>query len=147
MSPKKSNHLLAFAFVLLLSPFMASNAYADTVDVNISGFAFVYNNITINAGTYVRWTNSDGAPHTSTSDSPYWDSGTLTTGQEYVFLFDTPGIYPYHCEIHPSMMATVNVNTATPVPSMNSYFSVLLILAMLISGYGIYRKKLTPAAN
>ena len=87
-------------------------AFAATHDVSIEGFAFVPQNINIVAGDTVRWTNNDTPPHTSTSDTMVWDSGTLNNGDTFEFTFNTVDSYPYHCEIHPSMTGTVNVGSS-----------------------------------
>ncbi len=85
-------------------------ARADTVDVSIAGFAFGPASLTINQGQTVRWTNNDPFSHTTTSDTPFWDSGILANGQKFSFTFNTPGAYPYHCSIHLTMTATITVN-------------------------------------
>ncbi|MDO8690155.1 MAG: hypothetical protein Q7R39_09145 [Dehalococcoidia bacterium] len=56
-------------------------------------------NVTIFAGTTVVWTGAD-AIHTSTSDSAIWDSGNVLGGLSYPRVFDTPGVFPYHCSFH-----------------------------------------------
>ncbi len=89
---------------------------ADT-GVTIQGFAFTGNSITINVGDTVTWTNTDGAVHTATSDTPLFDSGTLTNGNSYSFTFNTAGTFPYHCNIHPFMTGSVVVQ-AVAQPSM-----------------------------
>jgi plastocyanin len=90
--------------------------------VSIQDFSFNPQEMTIPAGTTVRWTNTGSAPHTSTSDTAVWDSGTLNQGDQYSRTFNTPGTYTYHCELHPSMTGTITVvaaalcPTSTPVP-------------------------------
>ena len=127
--------------VLLLSPAVR----ADTVDVSIQGFAFIPQDLTVTHGTTVRWTNLDGAPHTSTSDDGIWDSGTLSTGQTYTFTFGPSGTYPYHCEIHPSMTATVTVEDE--VPSASIYALIILAAMLLIAGgYVLVKRGRLPAA-
>jgi len=120
-----------------------SDAQAQIVDVDIAGFAFSPQTLNITTGTTVRWTNQDGAAHTSTSDAVGWDSGTLTTGQQFSFTFNTPGSFPYHCTFHPSMLGTVNVTEAGPsVPSMTTYGFILLSALILGSSiWFINRKK------
>ena len=78
--------------------------------VDISGFAFGPAELQIAAGTTVTWTNQDAASHTVTADDGSFDSGNLTTGQTFSQTFDTPGTYTYHCNIHPSMTATIVVS-------------------------------------
>jgi len=77
--------------------------------VNIMNFAFTPQNLTIDVGDTVEWVNQDTAPHTTTSDTGVWDSGTLQTGKGFQRTFSVPGTFPYHCEIHPSMRATITV--------------------------------------
>ena len=50
------------------------------------------------------------APHTVTSDDGQtFDSGTIAPGGTFTFKFTVAGSYPYHCNIHPYMRATVNL--------------------------------------
>jgi hypothetical protein len=66
--------------------------------------------IVIKAGTTVTWSNQDDTQHTTTSaaSTPIWDSGILRPGQSFSFTFNTPGTYPYICNVHP-MTGTVVV--------------------------------------
>ena len=98
---------------LLISAALTIQAEAATIDVDIVNFAFDPTPLTVCTGDTVRWTNLDSAPHTSTSDTAVWDSGTLTTGQDYSFTFTSSGTYAYHCSIHPSMTASVEVVDCT----------------------------------
>ncbi|MCW5848930.1 MAG: cupredoxin family copper-binding protein [Anaerolineae bacterium] len=82
---------------------------SGTVQINIQNFAFVPQTVTVCQGATVRWTNLDTVPHTSTSDTNVWDSGTLNTGQSFSFTFNTTGSFPYHCAIHPNMLGTIHV--------------------------------------
>lgn len=84
--------------------------------VTVKNFTYMSANLTINVGDTVTWTNTDSAPHTATSDSPLFDTGTLTTGQSASFTFTTPGTFPYHCTIHPFMTASVTVNGSAAPP-------------------------------
>lgn len=101
----------------------APPARAAEAHVTIVDFAFSPADVTVEAGDTVVWTNTGAAPHTSTSDSGQadaWDSGTLTTGQQFSRTFATPGTFTYFCAIHPFMRGTVTVRaqpTATPSPT------------------------------
>ena len=100
------------AAVLFLAP-----AAALAASVSITDFQFTPATVTIQAGDSVTWTNnSGGTPHTTTSDSGVWDSGTLNAGQSFTFTFKTPGTFAYHCDIHPQMTGTVVVEAATTTP-------------------------------
>ena len=59
-----------------------------TFTSNISGYSL--SNITISAGTVIKWINSHSAPHTVTSGTPgnlsdIWDSGTISNGNSYSY--------------------------------------------------------------
>ncbi|MSQ42403.1 MAG: hypothetical protein EXR65_05140 [Dehalococcoidia bacterium] len=64
--------------------------------------------MTISAGTTVAWTNADaGIPHTVTADRGEFN-GDVTSGP-FRFTCDRAGVFGYHCNIHPSMRATITV--------------------------------------
>ncbi len=93
-----------------------------TVNVSIAGFAFDPPDLSINVGDTVMWTNSDGAFHTTASDTGIWSSGGLSNGQTFSFTFTSVGTFPYHCGFHPSMMASITVLAApspTPTPAIS----------------------------
>ena len=80
--------------------------------VQMRNFAFVPTEVRVRPGTSVTWVNcegSAGAPHTSTSDRGVWDSPLLGPNQTFVRTFAQAGRFPYHCEPHPFMTATVVV--------------------------------------
>jgi plastocyanin len=62
--------------------------------------AFGQNPLVVPVGTTVTWVNNDSVPHTATSDTGVWDSGTLAPGQSFSFTFNTPGTFSYFCMIH-----------------------------------------------
>lgn len=80
---------------------------------------FTPDNITVVMGVNntVTWTNNDVSIHTVTSStvppgaSPF-DSGFLDTGATFTYTFTTPGVYEYHCTIHPWMTGSVTVKAA-----------------------------------
>ena len=87
----------------------APTTTAGGASINIAGFAFHPDDITVVAGTTITWTNGDGPSHTTTSDEEGWDSGVLASGDSFELVLDTPGVFTYHCNIHPSMTATITV--------------------------------------
>ena len=81
-----------------------------TRTVVIQNFSFKPAHITIKRGTRVRWINKEMHPHTATANKKgSFDSGRLGKGQRYSHVFKTAGKKAYHCEIHPSMRASVVV--------------------------------------
>lgn len=77
--------------------------------VNIENFAFSPSQLTIAKDVTVVWTNNDSAPHTVTADDDSFTSPTLNQGDTYSRKFTSAGTVAYHCEIHPSMKASVVV--------------------------------------
>ena len=77
--------------------------------VSITGSSFSPASLTISVGDTVTWTNNDAVAHTSTSNTGVWNSGTLTNGQSYSFVFGSTGSFPYHCTFHPTMTGTIIV--------------------------------------
>ena len=93
---------------------LGAAAESGMAEVALRNTAFQPNEITIPAGTTVRWTNEDTVLHTvdsGTRDAPTTDftSGDLEQGGTFEHTFDTPGTYPYFCAIHPGMEGVITV--------------------------------------
>jgi plastocyanin len=77
--------------------------------------AYQPNPVNVKAGGTVVWTNEDTVAHTVTSGSGFndqtlgreFDSGFLGKGFSHIFF--KPGVFPYFCEIHPTMVGKVIV--------------------------------------
>jgi plastocyanin len=65
--------------------------------------------LTVAAGTTVRWVNRDEETHTVTSTTELFKSAGLNLGDEYTHTFTTPGVYPYSCALHDFMHGTIIV--------------------------------------
>lgn len=94
-------------------------ALAASQSVTIQDFSFTPASVTVNVGDSVTWRNTGGDPHTATSNTTGFDTGTLNPGTSKTIVFGTAGTFDYHCAIHPSMRGTVTVLAAivTPVPT------------------------------
>lgn len=80
------------------------------VAVSITNYSFQPSVIKIKKGAKVIWKNSDNASHTVTSDQgKYLDSPLLKQNETYEKIFDTSGVFRYHCTPHPGMTAAVIV--------------------------------------
>lgn len=87
-------------------------AAAATGNVDVDDYGYAPAQVRIDQGDRVRWTNQGSQVHTVTSDDAAegdFDSGRLGSGDEYTHTFNDPGTYSYHCEIHSSMNAVVQV--------------------------------------
>jgi len=80
-----------------------------TVQVNMQGFAFDPQTVTIKVGDTVNWTNMDEAPHNATAVDTSWKTSTFGKGESGSFTFTTAGTFPYICTVHPNMTGTVIV--------------------------------------
>lgn len=85
----------------------------ETVEAR-SDLTFSQPNLTISAGTAVRWVNVSQVLHTVTPDGhSEWSSADLgSNGSTFTHTFDTPGTYEYFCQPHvgDGMTGTVTVN-------------------------------------
>ena len=93
----------------------ASSGGGADVQANIQNFA--HQELTVEVGNTIVWTQQDGASHTTTSGTPgnldgVWDSEFLNNSQTFSFTFTEAGAFPYYCTIHPTMRATVTVAEA-----------------------------------
>ena len=110
---------------VLFAAALTAPVLADqTVQVG-PGTQFSPSTVTVAPGETVIW--SFQAFHTSTSDTPVgpevWDSGFLSSGT-FSHAFNTPGSYPYYCQVHSSPGGTamngvvvVSGLGATPTPT------------------------------
>lgn len=116
LSIGRNRAAFAAVFALLLTSLVAvGNATSVSADVavTIDNFRFTPPQMTVPVGTTIKWTNQDGPTHTVTSDmAGIFDSGSLAPNTSFSFTFNTPGTFPYHCMIHPSMMGKVIVTAA-----------------------------------
>jgi plastocyanin len=110
--------------VLFASALTAPLLADQTVQVG-PATQFSPSTVTVAPGETVIW--SFQAFHTSTSDTPVgpevWDSGFLSSGT-FSHTFNTPGSYPYYCQVHSSPGGTamngvvvVSGLGATPTPT------------------------------
>jgi len=76
---------------------------------------YIPSSITVPVGAEVTWSNDDTAAHTVTSgdlkSGPIgkFDSGLFMAGKTFSFTFESPGTYPYYCQVHPWMIGKVIV--------------------------------------
>jgi plastocyanin len=92
----------------------ATSAGPSAATVDIKAFAFGPASVTITKGQSVKWTNSDGTPHTVSSGTPPTKDGKfdreIANAGSATITFDTAGTFTYFCNIHPAMTGTVVVN-------------------------------------
>jgi plastocyanin len=85
---------------------------AGSTVIVIRDFAFEPASVSIKAGASVTWLNCstpDDPAHTTTADQSQWNSPLLSEGETFTETFDAAGSYAYHCEPHPFMKGSVEV--------------------------------------
>jgi plastocyanin len=80
-------------------------AEGATLDVT----EFEFSDVTVPAGGTLEVANSSGGPHTVTADDGGFDEEVGDGETVSVTVPAEPGDYPFHCEIHPNMQATLTV--------------------------------------
>lgn len=105
---KTSPAITLLAILLFVAPTWAGEA---TEQVEIRDFAFHPAQITVKAGTTVRWTNREKRQYHSV-----WFEEAGDPEPDYFFpeeyferSFDKAGVFNYRCGPHPRMRGTVTV--------------------------------------
>ncbi|RPH67442.1 MAG: plastocyanin [Burkholderiales bacterium] len=114
MSTRGSNRrrlgalLFAAAAGLLLSPLRAD---AQAAEVRIQDYTFAPAEITVKAGTTVKWTNAEKRASHSILFTGVggFESDRFFPDESWERRFDKPGRYPYTCGPHPEMKGLVVV--------------------------------------
>lgn len=108
---------------VLNPPEVTEVSIAEGSSLETNGQFFVPRDVrgTIGISNNVVWTNDDVTGHTVTTDDGYVDlingefdsieqlGAILMPGETFEFTFTQVGEYPYHCEPHPWMQASVEI--------------------------------------
>jgi plastocyanin len=96
--------------LLLASPVTSVTAPRPTVHtVLIEAMQFSPATLEVNAGDTVVWKNKDPFPHTATTEGDGFDSGDIAAERSWKFVAAKRGSFPYYCELHKTMKATLVV--------------------------------------
>ncbi|HEX8025687.1 MAG TPA: plastocyanin/azurin family copper-binding protein [Candidatus Limnocylindrales bacterium] len=114
----------AVAGLVTVAAFAPIAVAAGPLDVSIVDTAFQPSDLTVHVGDTVTWTvtKAFSQPHSVTSGTPggsdsgkVFDSGIdlRNNGDSFPFTFNTPGTYPFYCQVHPTTMTgTITVLAA-----------------------------------
>jgi len=88
----------------------ADSTGPTTVDAAVGGFQ--WGPVNAKVGDVITWTNSDAAPHGVVLDdgSCRMSSNIPPNGGKASLVFSTPGTYPFHCTVHPTMKGTITIS-------------------------------------
>jgi plastocyanin len=99
----------AIAGSLILLAFACTTTPAShNHQVAMRDFSFDPESIEVAVGDTVTWLNQGAYQHTTTSGEVgapdgKWDSGVLSSGGSFAYVFTTAGNYHYFCLIHAAM--------------------------------------------
>jgi plastocyanin len=105
----------ALIVAMLLGPvigaMLAFGAVAaqDANVVTIDNFSFTPKELTVAAGTTVKFVNHDDIPHTVVDKKLSFRSKALDTDDAYSYTFATAGSFDYFCSLHPHMVGKIIV--------------------------------------
>lgn len=108
----RSGLIHLFLAVFLLAT-LAVRADTETIEVTIQDYRYEPAELTVRAGTTVRWLNNE----TRTSHSILFtgpdgfESERIFPGESWERTFDKPGVYTYSCGPHPEMHGIVTVTS------------------------------------
>jgi plastocyanin len=105
MSFHDVNHPIAITDL----PLEAESPAAGAVAIVIDNFSFTPGATKVAPGTPVTGTNHDDIPHNVVSTEQKFKSPVLDTDGQFSHQFDTAGVYPYFCSIHPRMTGRIEV--------------------------------------
>lgn len=82
-----------------------------TTNISITDNSFSPGSISVKQGTVIKWINNGAMPHTATSDNgSTFNSGSISPGGgTYLYTANVTGSFPYHCDFHTGMTATLTV--------------------------------------
>ena len=99
---------------------LAPAALAADANIDIAGFAFSPQTVTVKVGDTVTWANSDAQSHTASADGGAWDTGTIGGNSSKSVTMTTAGTFKYHCKIHETMTATLVVQASAAPPATDA---------------------------
>jgi plastocyanin len=88
----------------------ADAAASPAAGISIGFAAFATPHVDVVAGDSVRWTNDSGRAHDIVADDQSFDSGRIYGTETFTHRFETPGVIPYYCSLHPFMTGEIDVH-------------------------------------
>jgi len=139
---------LVFTTGVVLLQGMTTARAAKTWNVELYGddmnnvYQFIPQNITINVGDTINWTDVSGQ-HSTTADpgqGEWWDSGVLNPGQSYSFTFTVPGVYGCWSTFPMDIDMVGTVTVQQPTPEFPGFMITVALAMAVLLGLLIDRK-------
>ena len=116
--------------LLFLSISFSFVAFSTNHQVVVDNNFFSPQNLTVNVGDTVTWTNNSGHHNVNGTQVTFpgnpasFTSGAAGMAWTYQFVFAVAGVYDYQCDPHaPSMAGTITVSAAPAVPCGDLFIS------------------------
>jgi plastocyanin len=77
--------------------------------ITIDNFTFTPPELTVSAGTTVKWVNHDDIPHSVVNKDKVFRSKALDTDDSFSYTFTSTGTFDYFCGLHPHMTGKIIV--------------------------------------
>lgn len=91
-------------------PYGSGDPGGEAAGDTVEAVDFELTSITVAPSAEVTFKNKGEKPHTMTADDGAFDSESVEPGASTTVAAPAePGDYPFHCEIHPDMKATLTV--------------------------------------
>jgi plastocyanin len=120
MQPSFRRACLLACVLVCAATLAACQQHSDStvVDISILGShgsnSFKPNDISVNLGTVVTWTNNDTVPHSVTSPGAF-DSGMIApNGGKWRWVAAIQGTFPYYSMNDSSMKGSITVSAQAP---------------------------------
>ena len=106
--------LVSVAVCVLGAGGFAFAAGVATKGVNIRSTGFTPRTVTVVGGDTVQWRNLDTVNHQIVANNGAFASAAIRPNGTYARRMDTPGTFPYHDALKPTLRGTVRVTGAAP---------------------------------
>jgi plastocyanin len=106
--------LVSAAVCVLGAGGFAFAAGVATKGVNIRSTGFTPRTVTVVGGDTVQWRNLDTVNHQIVANNGAFASAAIRPNGTYARRMDTPGSFPYHDALKPTLRGTVRVTGAAP---------------------------------
>jgi plastocyanin len=77
--------------------------------VTVNDFSFGPKDLTVPAGTTVKWLNKDDVPHSVVDKGKAFRSKPFDTNESFSYTFASAGTFDYICGLHPQMTGKIIV--------------------------------------
>ncbi len=111
---------MALAGLTVLAIALPARAATQTVDMTTQ-LTFDPTPISIHLGDSVKWSNtSSGFSHTATSNTGFFDTGSVAPGASKTKVFNYGGSFPYYCQFHGSPGQGMHGSISVPDKWLNN---------------------------